>query len=130
MQAIMEPIFEIAYLVCVIALGVIILRKANGRKQYTLFGIMAIVLGCGDAFHLVPRIYALLTDGLENHVAALGFGTLVTSITMTAFYVILFHVWKLLYNKINTPALTAMVYTLAIALAGSVNSFSQNGIDL
>ena len=115
MQAIMEPIFEIAYLICVITLGALILRRADGRKQFILFGIMAIVLGCGDAFHLVPRIYATLTDGLANHTAALGFGKLVTSITMTVFYVLMYHVWQQRYSKAKAPALTAAVYALAAA---------------
>lgn len=113
MQAIMEPIFEIAYLVCVVTLGVLILRMAGGEKQFKLFGVMAVVLGCGNAFHLVPRIYALLTDGLANHAAALGFGKLVTSITMTVFYVLLYHVWQQRYGEGKMPALTAVVYLLA-----------------
>ena len=37
-----------------------------------LFGIMAVTLGLGDAFHLIPRAYALCTDGLAAHTAALG----------------------------------------------------------
>ncbi len=31
-----------------------------------MFGIMAVLLGSGDAFHLVPREVALCTTGLEN----------------------------------------------------------------
>jgi hypothetical protein len=115
MQAVMEPIFEIAYLICVVALGALTLRRANGRRQFALFGVMAIVLGCGDAFHLAPRIYALLTDGLEAHVAALGFGTLVASITMTVFYVLLYRIWRLRHNEEKATALTAIIYALAIA---------------
>ena len=114
MQAIMEPIFEIAYLICVITLGILVLKRAGGRLQYKLFGAMAIILGCGDAFHLVPRIYAAWTDGIENHAAALGFGTAVTSVTMTVFYVMLYHVWQLRYNK-KSGGLTVAVYILAIA---------------
>ena len=29
------------------------------------FGLMAVLLGAGDSFHLVPRSYALWTAGLE-----------------------------------------------------------------
>ncbi len=115
MQAIMEPIFEIPYLLGVVTLGILILRMAKGNRQFTLFGVMAIVLGCGDAFHLVPRMYALLTDGLQNHVAALGFGKLVTSITMTVFYVLLYHVWQARYKVRGTGTLTITVYALAAA---------------
>lgn len=28
--------------------------------------MQAVILGCGDAFHLVPRAIALCTTGLEN----------------------------------------------------------------
>lgn len=94
MQAIMEPIFEIPYLIGVILLGILTIRRGGGEKQYSLFGAMAIVLGCGDAFHLIPRMWALLTAGttaLPEQAAALGFGKLVTSVTMTVFYVMLYH---------------------------------------
>ncbi len=125
MQAIMEPIFEIPYLIGVVTLGILILRMSRGRKQFVLFGIMAIVLGCGDAFHLVPRIYALWTDGVANHAAALGLGKLVTSITMTVFYVLLYHVWQQRYQKEHKKTLTILVYMLA-AVRIALCLFPQN----
>ena len=112
MQAIMETIFDVLYLCTVITLGIIMISKARGRGEIRLFGIMAVVLGCGDAFPLVPRAYALCTDGLEAHAASLGFGKFVTSLTMTIFYVILYHIWQKRYRKQN-KGLTATVYTLA-----------------
>ena len=62
------------------------------------FGIMAVVLGVGDSFHLVPRAVALCTTGLENFTAALGVGKFITSITMTVFYILLYYVWRVLYH--------------------------------
>lgn len=112
MQAIFETAFDIIYLVSVITLGIIIVKGSRGNRQFSLFGIMAIVLGAGDAFHLVPRAVALCTTGLESYIAALGFGKLVTSITMTVFYVILYHIWLLRYGK-KERLLTASVYAIA-----------------
>lgn len=112
MQAIFETAFDIVYLVSVITLGIIIVKGSRGNRQFALFGIMAIVLGAGDAFHLVPRAVALCTTGLESYTAALGFGKLVTSITMTVFYVILYNVWMLRYGK-KERLLTVSVYALA-----------------
>ena len=112
MQAIFETAFDIIYLVSVITLGIIIVKGSRGNRQFSLFGIMAIVLGAGDAFHLVPRAVALCTTGLESYTAALGFGKLVTSITMTVFYVILYHIWLLRYGK-KERLLTASVYAIA-----------------
>ena len=85
MQAIMETLFDAAYLITVITLGVLMVKNGRENKLYFLFGCMAVILGAGDAFHLVPRAYALCTSGLENFTEALGIGKLITSITMTVF---------------------------------------------
>ena len=98
MQAIFETIFDILYLCAVVTLGILMIRRSKGEKQYLLYGIMAVTLGCGDAFHLVPRAIALCTTGLADYTAALGIGKLVTSITMTAFYVLLYYVWRARYK--------------------------------
>lgn len=110
MQAIVETLFDTIYLITVITLGIIMIRKSNGRKQYRLFGIMAVVLGLGDSFHLVPRALALCTTGLENYTAALGIGKLITSITMTIFYILLYYVWRSRYHISGKNGITISVY--------------------
>ena len=50
------------------------IRKGKGNRQFTMFGIMAVLLGSGDAFHLVPRAVALCTTGLENFTVQMGLG--------------------------------------------------------
>ena len=113
MQAIMETLFDAAYLVTVVTLGCIMVKSAQDRET-KLFGWMAVILGCGDAFHLVPRAWALCTDGLAAHAAALGAGKFITSIIMTIFYVILYHIGKRRYG-LHIRALTGAVYALAAA---------------
>lgn len=113
MQAIAETLFDIAYLVSVITLGILMIRGSKGNRQFLLFGWMAVVLGAGDSFHLVPRVVALCTTGLESYTAALGFGKSVTSITMTVFYVLLYHIWRQRYHIDGRGGLTAAVYVLA-----------------
>ena len=113
MQAIFETLFDIVYLVTVITLGVRMLRDSRGRQQARLYGAMAVTLGCGDAFHLAPRAVALCTTGLENYTASLGVGKLITSITMTAFYLLLYYVWRSRYQIRGRSGLTAAVWVLA-----------------
>lgn len=115
MQAIFETAFDVCYLNGVITLGIIMIKKSNGNKQFRLFGIMAVVLGAGDSFHLVPRMIALCTTGLENFTVALGIGKFITSLTMTVFYVLLYYVWRARYNVQGKKGLTASVYLLAAA---------------
>mgnify|MGYP000967030876 CR=1 FL=1 len=88
-----ESLFDIAYLVIVVALGVrLLLENKAGAK---LFGLMAIILGVGDSFHLLPRVISHLSPGgFEAHTAALSWGQFVTSITMTLFYVLYFYFYR------------------------------------
>lgn len=115
MQAVMETIFDLVYLTLVITVGIRMIRKSRGEKQYAMFGAMAVILGAGDAFHLLPRAYALCTEGLEHDTAALGIGKFVTSITMTLFYVLFYFVWRTRYHVREKKALTACVGALAAA---------------
>ena len=102
------------------------IRKSNASKQYRLFGIMAVVLGLGDSFHLVPRALALCTTGLENYTIPLGIGKLITSITMTIFYILLYYVWRNRYQISGKNEITIAVYLLS-ALRIILCLFPQNG---
>lgn len=114
MQAIFETLFDAVYLVTVITLGIRMIQHSRGEKQYLLYGIMAVTLGCGDAFHLIPRAVALCTTGLENYTVALGIGKMITSITMTLFYVLLYYVWCIRYQIKDCKKTTIAVWILAI----------------
>lgn len=114
MQAIFETLFDVVYLVTVVTLGISMIRGSKGERQYFLYGMMAVVLGCGDAFHLVPRAIALCTTGLEAYTATLGIGKLITSITMTIFYVLLYYVWRSRYQVQGKNAITVAVWVLAV----------------
>ena len=113
MQAIVETLFDAVSLISVITIGILMIRGSKGRSQYRLFGVMAVVLGAGDSFHLVPRALALCTTGLENYTVPLGLGKWITSITMTIFYVILYYVWRQRYQIKGRNGITAAVYILA-----------------
>ena len=89
MRAIIETVFDIFYLAAVLTVGIRMIRGSKSGSQFKLFGLMAVVLGAGDSFHLVPRALALCTTGLENYAVPLGLGKWITSITMTVFYVLL-----------------------------------------
>ena len=85
MKNLAEIIFDSSYLILIISMVVAMIIKSRNRKLILLFGIMAFVLGIGDSFHLITRIYALSTDGLQNHKQLLSLGTFVASISMTVF---------------------------------------------
>ena len=113
MQAIAETLFDAVYLISVITIGVLMIRGSKADRQFQLFGWMAVVLGAGDSFHLIPRALALCTTGLENYTVALGLGKWITSVTMTVFYVLLYYVWRQRYQVKGQKSLTAAVYILS-----------------
>ena len=87
---IFEAIFEIAYLILVITSGIILLKKRRNDAEH-MMGNAVLFLGIGDAFHLIPRIVGYFAK--VNLSEALGIGTLITSITMTIFYVYVYYIY-------------------------------------
>ncbi|MBO7631357.1 MAG: hypothetical protein J6S78_03400 [Lachnospiraceae bacterium] len=108
-----ESTFDILYLLFVITAGCIIFRRAKDRTE-KIMGISAILLGCGDAFHLVPRVLNYFIDA--DMTAPLGIGKLITSVTMTVFYVLLYYVWLGHYSEKENKTLTVTIWCLAAFL--------------
>ncbi|HHV10526.1 MAG TPA: hypothetical protein GXX75_09660 [Clostridiales bacterium] len=119
-----EIVFDMLYLCIAGIAGAYILSQAKEPGQI-LAGSMILVLGGGDAFHLVPRILVVLTGKEEWLSRALGFGKLVTSVTMTAFYVLLWHIGLLIFSPEGMALWTGTVYALA-ALRVLLCLFPQN----
>ncbi len=92
-----ESVFCAGYLVFALVAGCMLITCAPGTGAWaSTCGAMTLLLGCGDAFHLIPRILVNLRgtsedpNVLRRRSFALGLGNLVSSITMTAFYLLLF----------------------------------------
>ncbi len=118
-----ESAFDVLYLLFAITSGIVILARAKDRPG-RLMGISALTLGCGDAFHLVPRVLDYFSDA--DFAALLGIGKLVTSVTMTFFYVLLYYVRLEYFSEKDKKEVTAAVWVLA-AVRTVLCAFPQNG---
>ena len=123
-----ESTFDIIYLLFAITSAIIILfRRRDGIGR--LMGFAALILGCGDAFHLVPRVLNYFVDA--DFTAWLGIGKLVTSVTMTVFYVLMYRLWLKAYGKRENKGLSIAVYALSavriILCALPQNNWLANG---
>ncbi len=116
-QAIGETVFDVLYLGFALSAGILMLVQ-GGSPLVKKAGLMAVVLGAGDSFHLVPRCYALWTTGLEANAAALGAGKFITSVTMTVFYLILYYIWREYFDVKGRNTLTGIMWGLAILRIG------------
>ena len=108
-----EAVFDILYLVTAAILGIILITSAGNNSARLLAGIMALVLAIGDSFHLLPRIYVIITGKEEKYRKALGQGKQITSITMTIFYLLLWHIGLLVFTPANSFFWSIVVYILA-----------------
>lgn len=124
MPALPESIFDICYLIFAITSGITLLFKAKGRTVITLFGSMTLLLGCGDAFHLIPRVLNYWTDG--DYTAALGIGKLITSITMTVFYLLMEYTRRKRYGITGQKPVLMTIWALS-AVRIALCCFPQNG---
>lgn len=106
-----ETIFDIAYLIIAICIGIYLLVKGQNKGQ-KLMGIATLVLGLGDSFHLVPRMLDYFVD--KDFSMALGVGKLVTSITMTIFYICMYYIYLNIYEIKENKKVTISVWVLSI----------------
>ena len=111
-----ESVFCIGYLLFDLIAGIIFLIYRPG-PVFLLYGIMTLLLGFGDAFHLVPRVIKHIKGESERVRWWMDFGLAVTSITMTVFYIILLYIWKMLYESFNIDQTVPANQTIAALTA-------------
>ncbi|MBQ8536585.1 MAG: hypothetical protein IJ461_04185 [Clostridia bacterium] len=111
MQAIMESLFDAAYLLFAFFTGGRLLGRSGGQGR--LWGWMVLLLGAGDAFHLIPRVMKYWLPG--EYAAALGIGTLATSITMTVFYLLLEYARRQRYRVSGQKGVLCILWALTLA---------------
>lgn len=104
--------FDIIYLLFAVCGGIVILLRRRDRIG-KLMGFATVILGCGDAFHLVPRVLNYFVD--TDFTVWLGIGKFVTSVTMTIFYLLMYRLWLIVYDEREINGLTALVHTLCAA---------------
>ena len=106
-----ETIFDVCYLLIAIVIGIYIIIKSKNNLG-KLMGTAILILGCGDAFHLIPRMLDYFVD--SDFTSALGIGKLVTSITMTVFYIFMYYIYKNVYKINNNKNIERCIWILAI----------------
>ncbi len=91
---IVESIFDVCYLAFDFIAAIIFFTRGGGKTLFLLCGALALILGAGDAFHLVPRVVRAIKGSSKKIEWYLGLGLAVSSVTMTVFYIVLFYIWK------------------------------------
>lgn len=115
-RAVAEIIFDISYLLFGILWSAWLMMRGSAFAM--TFGAAGLTLALGDSFHLLPRIAANATGDFVRYSSALGRGKQITSITMTVFYLLLYHSGEIVYlgGVGSAPAILTIGIWLAAIL--------------
>ena len=120
MPQIGEAVFCIIYLIFGYIAGVVMVANSNGSSLNLILGVMTLVLAGGDSFHLVPRIINAFKDKYDAYEFYAGLGLMVSSITMTGFYILLYYACEMIsvFNRPGSVTVTfRYMYYVLIALS-------------
>ena len=126
MPQIGEAVFCMAYLIFDIIAAIIFFLDSGGSQVFLLFGVLTIVLGGGDAFHLIPRIVKAFRGDSPKIEWWSGLGLMVSSITMTVFYVLMFYIWKAIFPQVSYPAAIPIIIWGTALIRIIICLFPQN----
>ena len=115
---VMEAIFDAAYLIFDLIAAILFFLFSKGNVLFILYG--------GDAFHLVPRIKRAVWGSNERIKKQLGIGLQVSSITMTAFYIILMYIWKFTFPEYKVPVIIEAIIWISAIVRMVICLFPQN----
>lgn len=120
-----ELFFDSMYLIFVIFIGIrlLLLRKENTG----LVGAMAMLLGLGDAIHLIPRIVANVeVNGFAANATGLFIGTRVSAMTMSLFYLLFYYYIRREMKASNRTLDLAMPALFLIRIVTVILSFNRS----
>ena len=108
-----ENLFCAGYLLFALVAGLVFLGR--GGTFYSRCAVMTFLLAGGDAFHLIPRIASNLKPEWTQKQFWLGLGNLISSITMTLFYVALAYVMDSARPGVMPRAIPMALIVLSVA---------------
>ncbi|RKM60351.1 hypothetical protein D6855_06405 [Butyrivibrio sp. CB08] len=119
-----ENVFCIGYLMFALIAGIIFITRTatTGNLFFRICAVMTLLLGGGDAFHLIPRIiynFRGEPSGKELQQKRdfwLGLGNLISSITMTVFYIFFFAALSVKHGKYDISSVMPEKFTLYLIL--------------
>ena len=126
-MSVIENLFCAGYLIFAFVAGFIFMSR--GGAFYTRCAVMTFLLAGGDAFHLIPRIISNMKPGWPDKKRCLGLGNLISSITMTLFYVVLVFVMDSYKPGVMHPAILPTLIVLSVIRIGLCLAPANNWFD-
>lgn len=125
MQKIIEPIGFLIYLIIVLYMGIYMYRNHKANKVHMGFASLALTLALVDATLMLPRIYAIWTDGIEEHLKLVGIGRIGQALILCLFYAMINDLYKTRFELKKKLPIDKLFYFLLIFRVVTV-FFPQN----
>lgn len=109
-----EPVLHILYLMPILIMGGYLIRNSVGSGVYKAFGSFALTLALADGIYLLPRMYALLTTGIEENLNIIGWGRMGHAILVTILFLMFYDIYTSRYSKNKNPKFNKTLFTLGI----------------
>ncbi len=109
-----EPVLHILYLMPILIMGGYLIRNSVGNGVYKAFGSFALTLALADGIYLLPRMYALLTTGIEENLNIIGWGRMGHAILVTILFLMFYDIYTSRYSKNKNQKLNKTLFTLGI----------------
>lgn len=122
----MEAVFDVCYLTFDLVAGILFFALSKGSILFVLYGALTLTLCGGDAFHLIPRVIRAVKGSSAKIERQLGIGLQISSITMTAFYILLLYIWKYTFPELRAPAALEIIIWASAVLRIVICFLPQN----
>ena len=129
MSTIIEPTFEISYLLVGLLLSVLVLIKGRKQIPYIILASVGFTIIATDAMSIIPRYIGFSFERLERIYAFIGVGKSVISILMSCIYLLVYVGYKYILKKKTNPFVDITIYVLA-AVKVIVSLIPQYGLEL
>lgn len=98
----------------ILIMGGYLIRNSVGNGVYKAFGSFALTLALADGIYLLPRMYALLTTGIEENLNIIGWGRMGHAILVTILFLMFYDIYTSRYSKNKNQKLNKTLFTLGI----------------
>lgn len=117
---------SLIYIALIVYMGFYIYRNSKGKTDHSFFAAMILVLAISESVYIMPRIYAVLTTGIENNLKLLGWAKIIQFIGLSLFLIMFIQLSRLRFNIKRTAPVNKLLYGIML-LRIVIGLLPQNG---
>ena len=114
MYSLMEPSFEIAYLLLGLILSIYVIIRGRNRVPFLLLAGAGLTIVITDSLTIIPNLLGYSFQRFENLYRLMSVGQNIISITTITIYVAVYVLYRIVYKDKINPVIDWFIYGLSI----------------